>query len=1048
MAARSPLAIVSAGDRAGAAAYPFMAPALAVFCALLAGCHPRPLPSSTPVAPYAGSWEYRYGDVPPLPDSPDWEPPPSGEPAVAGAGDRGWQTATALENPPGRNGARYLWLRTRLVGPPLRDPVLFLVDIDQSYEAYLDGKLIQGFGPMAGDRYPGLPKVYLPLGPDYVGKTLALRIYSPYGFIGPFGTPLLGGSQELLLDVIDQGLPPALMGTILTLLGIGALALFALRPQERAYLYYAGLATGMGLHVLCRSLMREFIADLGPAWSYLELSSTSLAGAALCGFVANVFGPGPLKIVRRVGQGMLVGLLGSAILVALGAVHIWSLLRPMQYYFLIIIACVIGTTISVLRRGDGDGKVLAFGVIASCGLVFFELLMLLGVLPRWRLTLGQYTLFLFALSMATLLALRFVRVHRRLQNYSTVLQLSLSQAQVLSPGQHMQVALGEVLRLIGGQRALLFEGTAERKELALTAGRTASGEVIAGETEWDSTLVSQVQRRRRPAFLLRERDRLEMPDRPTRRERVSSAAAPLLSRGELLGVIYLESDAAHHRYDKEDLEILLGLSNQVALTLMTTRALRLELEGALARRRLAEQDVLLQSAGRMAAGDLDSVIAGEVSGELAPLASALDAMRKDLRVKFHKLEQSNLEIKQLNEELRRQIEGRSQRLMNLILSAKRPDAAEIAPGRMLGEHYRVVRTLGQGAMGSVFEVERTTDRCRLAAKVLSEQSDRTALLRFAREAQILARLDHPNLVAITDIDITATGVLFLVMELVRGTTLKALRQRYRDVGFALSVTRQIAQGLAAIHALGIIHRDLKSANVLIEQAENGPPRIKLADFGVSTFLGGPDGSTARKQLLGTGGGPAPRLASAAPRLLNVEDVEGMGDMGDAGELEGDSSTVSLPAQPPVPARALAAGRAADAADDAAAFEGEQEQLTQSGILIGTPMYMAPELSEGSHNAQPPSDIFSLGVIAYELFSGEIPFGRPPVWARWRGVEKPAPSLALKRPDLPGELVALVDGCLQLDPALRPTAAAIAEALGGWGPAAGAQSADAPRGQLA
>ena len=71
---------------------------------------------------------------------------------------------------------------------------------------------------------------------------------------------------------------------------------------------------------------------------------------------------------------------------------------------------------------------------------------------------------------------------------------------------------------------------------------------------------------------------------------------------------------------------------------------------------------------------------------------------------------------------------------------RRPVAAEIGPGRMLGEHYRVVRSLGPGRHGQRFEVERTTDRCRLAAKVLSEQSDRTALLRFAREAQILARL--------------------------------------------------------------------------------------------------------------------------------------------------------------------------------------------------------------------------------------------------------------------------------------------------------------------
>jgi integrase len=397
-----------------------------------------------------------------------------------------------------------------------------------------------------------------------------------------------------------------------------------------------------------------------------------------------------------------------------------------------------------------------------------------------------------------------------------VLQLSLSQARVLEPGQHMQVALGEVLRLLGGDRALLFELSADGKELHLMAGRNARGASLDADTEWDSTLVSDVQRKKRPQVILRERDSAELSaDRPPRRERLSIAAAPLLARGELVGTLYLESEAGHHAYDKEDMEILLGLCNQVALTLMTTRAVRLELEGALARRRLAEQQALLQGAGRMAAGDLQSVI--EVPpGELAILAEALESMRKDLRIKFQKLEQSNVEIKKLNEELRRQIEQRSQRLMEVMLRGdERPStshASQVAPGRMLGEHYKVIRTLGKGAMGSVFEVERTTDQQRLAAKVLSEQSDRTALLRFAREAQILARLDHPNLVAITDIDITAQGVLFLVMELVNGTTLKLCRERYRDPAFATPVIQQMAAGLHAIHARGIIHRDLKPAN--------------------------------------------------------------------------------------------------------------------------------------------------------------------------------------------------------------------------------------------
>jgi tRNA A-37 threonylcarbamoyl transferase component Bud32 len=80
-------------------------------------------------------------------------------------------------------------------------------------------------------------------------------------------------------------------------------------------------------------------------------------------------------------------------------------------------------------------------------------------------------------------------------------------------------------------------------------------------------------------------------------------------------------------------------------------------------------------------------------------------------------------------------------------------------------------------------------------------------LRFAREAQILCRLDHPNLISIVDIDVTKDGVVFLVMELVRGSVLKQFRDRFGQLPFALTVLRQMTAGLATIHRSGIVHRD-------------------------------------------------------------------------------------------------------------------------------------------------------------------------------------------------------------------------------------------------
>ena len=114
-------------------------------------------------------------------------------------------------------------------------------------------------------------------------------------------------------------------------------------------------------------------------------------------------------------------------------------------------------------------------------------------------------------------------------------------------------------------------------------------------------------------------------------------------------------------------------------------------------------------------------------------------------------------------------------------------------------------------MGIVYEVERLSDKRHFAAKVLASHAGRESLARFVREAQLLAHLDHPHLVTITDVDITEDRVAYIVMELVTGTTLAQQHHRFRDLDFAIPVLRQVADALSKVHAEGVVHRDLKPA---------------------------------------------------------------------------------------------------------------------------------------------------------------------------------------------------------------------------------------------
>ncbi len=355
----------------------------------------------------------------------------------------------------------------------------------------------------------------------------------------------------------------------------------------------------------------------------------------------------------------------------------------------------------------------------------------------------------------------------------------------------------------------------------------------------------------------------------------------------------------------------------------------------------------------------------------------LRTLNMTLAVRVSVLEERTRDVAQLNDELRRQVGDRSARLAEALSRIGQLTApAPLEVGVTLNDRYRIVRPLGEGGMGAVYEVVRTTDGRSFALKTLTHAKSGSSLARLAREAEAAARVTHPNLVAILDIDVTASGVLFLVMELVRGTPLSEESAHFGEISWATNVLRQVATGLSVLHAAGVVHRDLKPANVLLERAADGTTRAKIADFGIARV--------------------APPLLPATP-----------------GDVDVDAPTQAE------------AGQLADAPTAPAVPGGRAGGLTETGAVVGTPMYIAPELSKGTHDAPASSDMWSFGVLAYELVTGHHPFEQAPIYAAARRQPWAPPADAASLPSPFGDLVAR---CMDPDPARRPSAGSVAEAL--------------------
>ncbi|HKF41463.1 MAG TPA: protein kinase [Thermoanaerobaculia bacterium] len=385
------------------------------------------------------------------------------------------------------------------------------------------------------------------------------------------------------------------------------------------------------------------------------------------------------------------------------------------------------------------------------------------------------------------------------------------------------------------------------------------------------------------------------------------------------------------RSREKELAAFRQIQNTQVLTGIAALLVAFLLSFFLARRITVPVDRLVRATEEVRVGNLEEAdLPVESKDEIGILARSFNAMIEELKEKAA-LEQYVRSLPfNVGADAETVVTGRVATGAPGLTGAR---GSEPQVGLLFAGRYDIQSVLGMGGMGVVYKAHDRDLDDMVAIKTLKSEAlsaDPTLLDRFKQEIRLARRITHPNILRTHDLGET-NGLRYLSMEFVKGITLKAMVEQDQlvPVPVALRISKQICAGLAAAHEVGVIHRDIKPQNIIIESTGG----LKVMDFGIARLT-------------------------------------------------------------------------------------QDRGMTATGTVVGTPDYMSPEQARGL-DLDFRSDIYSTGVVLYELFTGSLPFeGDSPLAVVLKHVQEPPPSPQSKNPKIDPKIAAIILKCMQKDPAER------------------------------